>query len=102
MLRIEAILSGGIVPVSKRWTFEECAENSPDALEIRRLLDDSGFWSHPSGDTLCHPDQQRLFLRVRDTGRAREIFLPMAGCGEGMKALGAFITARITWSPKNT
>ena len=102
MLRVEAILSGGIVPVSKRWTFEESAENSPDALALRRLLDTSGFWLHPSGDTLCHPDQQRLFLRVTDTGRAREIFVPMAGCGESMRALGAFVTARVTWSPKNT
>ena len=99
MLRVEAILSGGIVPVSKRWTFEECAKNLSDALEIRRLLDNSGFWSHPSGDTPCHPDQQRLFLRVKDTGRSREIFLPIAG-GEGMKALGDFVAARVTWSPQ--
>jgi hypothetical protein len=99
VLRVEAVLSGGIVPVSKRWTFEECAENLSDAHEIRRLLDDSGFWSHPTGDTHCHPDQQRLFLRVRDTGRERGIFLPIAGCGESMRALGAFVAARVTWSP---
>ena len=41
VLRVEAILSGGIVPVSKRWTFEECAKNLSDALEIRRLA----WWS---------------------------------------------------------
>ena len=100
MLRIEAILSGGIVPVSKRWTFEESGENPSDAVELRRLLVDSGFWSHPSGDTSCHPDQQRLFLRVTDGGRAREIFLPIDGCGEGMKALGDYVATRVTWSPK--
>ena len=102
MLHIEAVLSGGIVPVPKRWTFEECGENSHDACDFRRLLEASGFWSQPSGDPLCHPDQQRLYLRVRDSGREREMFLPMTGCDASMQALGDFVAARIAWSPKNS
>lgn len=100
VLRIEAILSGGIVPVSKRWAFDEDEENSSLAHDLRRLLDASNFWSHPSGDTRCHPDQERLWLRVEDSKRTREIFLPIAGCDEPMRALSDFVAARVTWAPK--
>ncbi len=95
-------MSGGLVPVSKRWVFEESGENAAAANELRRLLDQSGFWSHPADGSPCHPDQQRLFLRVKDYERTREISLPAAGCDENMRALGEYVSARVTWSPKNT
>ena len=95
-------MSGGLVPVSKRWTFEEDENNAPAANELRRLLDASGFWSQPDDDSSCHPDQQRLCLRVKDSERVREVFLPAGGCDENMRALSEFVSARVTWSPKNT
>jgi|GEM_PF-7064861 len=95
-------MSGGLVPVSKRWVFEESEKNAAAANELRRLLDASGFWSHPAGDSPCHPDQQRLCLRVKDSERAREVILPATECDENMRALGEFVSARVTWSPKNT
>lgn len=95
-------MSGGLVPVSKRWVFEESEKNAPVANELRRLLEAGGFWSHPADDSPCHPDQQRLFLRVKDSERAREIILPAAGCDENMRALSEYVSARVTWSPKNT
>jgi len=101
VLRIEAVVSGGIVPVSKRWTFEEDEKNAPAANELRRLLDASGFWSLPGDDSPRHPDQQRLCLRVKDSERSREVILPASGCDENMRALSEFVSARVTWSPKN-
>jgi len=99
VLRIEAVISGGLVPVSKRWTFDESDGDPSLASELRRLLDASGFWSRPSGDFSCHPDQERLWLRVSDSGRGREAFLPAAGGDENMQALAVFVAARVTWAP---
>ena len=99
MLRIEAVISGGLVPVSKRWTFDEIEGDPSLASELRRLLDASGFWSQPPTDTPCHPDQERLWLRVSDSGRGREAFLPADGDDENMRALAVFVAARVTWAP---
>lgn len=94
-------MSGGIVPVSKSWTFEENEKNAPAANELRRLLDASGFWSLTSDNSPCLPDQQRLRLRVKDSERAREAILPATGCDENMRALSEYVSTRVTWSPKN-
>lgn len=99
MLRVEAVVSGGIVPVPKRWAFEECADNAAAADELRRLIAASGFWSLPVSPPACLPDQQRLWLRVADSGQTREAFLPDPACGESMRALGELVCARATWSP---
>ena len=99
MLHVEAVISGGLVPVSKRWTFDENERSAPLAGEFRRLLDASGFWSKPASDCTCLPDQEQIWLRVSDGEAARERILPAAGGDESLRALALFVSARVKWSP---
>ncbi len=100
MLHVEAVISGGLVPVSKRWTFDEDQRCAPLAGELRRLLDASGFWSQPAGDCPCLPDQEQIWLRVSDGDREKENLLPITGGDEHFRELLVFVSARLQWLPK--
>lgn len=100
MLHVEAVISGGLVPVSKRWTFDEDEHTAPLARELRRLLDASGFWSKPAGDCPCLPDQEQIWLRVSDGNREKEHLLPATGTDENFRELLVFVSARLEWSPR--